>query len=298
MNRKYKNLKLTFDKDYTEMVSGILGYLLNPDGIEETEVGKGSVCINIYISYDATVTDEHLRLLIKENLSNIEYELEIKAFDYDPATETAWKKYFKPQKIGKNVVIKPSWEEYKQKDGDIVVTIDPGAAFGTGLHETTRGVIVLLEEIVELREKNKENLSTLHMLDAGTGSGILAIAAHKMGIGNVLAVDNDREAVETTEENIIANDVTSGIAAEQNTIEDVKENDCYDIILANIIPEVLIRNKTGLFKMLRKKGDLVLSGILAKEENKVVEEFLDIKGLELHKRVQLEEWTTLWFRSE
>ncbi|MEI6080777.1 MAG: 50S ribosomal protein L11 methyltransferase [bacterium] len=298
MNRKYKNLKLTFDKDYTEMVSGILGYLLNPDGIEETEVGKGSVCINIYISYDATVTDEHLRQLIKENLSNIEYELEIKAFEYDPATETAWKKYFKPQKIGKNVVIKPSWEEYKQKDGDIVVTIDPGAAFGTGLHETTRGVIVLLEEIVELRKNNKENLSTLHMLDAGTGSGILAIAAHKMGIGNILAVDNDREAVETTEENIIANNITSGIAAEQNTIEDVKENDCYDIILANIIPEVLIRNKAGLFKMLRKNGDLVLSGILAKEENKVVEEFLDIKGLELHKRVQLEEWTSLWFRSE
>ena len=136
------------------------------------------------------------------------------------------------------------------------------------------------------------------MLDAGTGSGILAIAAHKMGIGNILAVDNDREAVETTEENIIANNITSGIAAEQNTIEDVKENDCYDIILANIIPEVLIRNKAGLFKMLRKNGDLVLSGILAKEENKVVEEFLDIKGLELHKRVQLEEWTSLWFRSE
>jgi ribosomal protein L11 methyltransferase len=298
MNKKYKNLKITIDRDHAETVSGIMGYLLNPDGIEEKDLGTGRVGISIYISFDVTVSDEHIRKLVSDNLKNIDYELEIRDFDYDPATETDWKKYFKPQKIGKHIVVKPSWEEYEPGKDEVVVTIDPGTAFGTGLHDTTRGVIILLEQAIEMRKQKKESIEALNMLDAGTGSGILAIAAYKMGINNILAMDNDSEAVDIAQENIHANGIKSGISTEHNTLEELHENNYYDIILANIISEVLIPNKIAIAKMLKNGADLILSGILTREEKKVIDEFSSIKGMSLFKRLQMEEWSTLWFRLE
>ena len=198
--------------------------------------------------------------------------------------------------MGKHFVIKPSWEEYEKKESDIVVTIDPGTAFGTGLHETTRGVIILLEEIIEAKGQDGYNVKDLHMLDAGTGSGILAIAASKMGIRNILAIDNDIEAVDTAKENIIANDIQHGINAEHTTLEKITDSNYYDIVLANIIPDVLINSKNILADILKNGSDLVLSGILEKEEGRILDEFSKIDGLKLFKKVQLGEWTTIWFK--
>jgi ribosomal protein L11 methyltransferase len=298
MNKKYKNLKITLDSDHAETVSGIIGYLLNPDGIEEKDLGEGRTGISVYISFDDTITDDHIRKLLNDNLNNVDYELEIRNFDYDPAIETDWKKYFKPQKIGKHIVVRPSWEDYEPDKDDVVVTIDPGTAFGTGLHNTTRGVIILLEQALEIRKQKKDKIENLNMLDAGTGSGILAIAAYKMGINNILAIDNDSEAVDTAQENIRANEIKSGISTEHNTLEELHENNYYDIILANIISEVLIPNKTIIAKMMKNGADLILSGILSREEKKVIDEFSGIKGLTLFKRLQIEEWSTLWFKLE
>ncbi|MEI6093287.1 MAG: 50S ribosomal protein L11 methyltransferase [bacterium] len=298
MNRKYRNLKIVVDKDNAEMVTGVVGYLLSPDGIEETLSETGHIIINVYMPYNEKMSDDYIKILIKNNLKSVTYEMEISTIDYDPATETEWKKYFKPQKIGKNIVIKPSWEEYLQKDEEVVVTIDPGAAFGTGLHETTRGVIVLLEEIIK-DKKTHNDFNTIRLLDAGTGSGILAIVAYKMGIQNILAIDNDIEAVDTTKENLIANDIKSGVNAEHTTLEDLSDYRYYDIILANIIPEVLVPNKETLVKMLRgHNSDLILSGILEKEKELVISEFSKIEGLVLCKKEQIQEWTTLWFKLE
>ncbi|MCX6112674.1 MAG: 50S ribosomal protein L11 methyltransferase [Proteobacteria bacterium] len=296
MNKKYKNLKITTDRDHAETVAGIIGYLLNPDGIEETDMGSGHVCINAYISYDKNISDKYIKELINKNLNNVDHELEIMDFDYDPATEIEWKKYFKPQKIGKHIVVKPSWEEYIPETEDIVVMIDPGMAFGTGLHETTRGIIILLEDIIEIRKQSKENIGALRMLDAGTGSGILSIAAYKMGIKNILAIDNDIEAVDTAKENILANNIKCGINAEDTNLEELIDNNYYDIILANITPDVLITNKKNITDMLREGADLILSGILEKEEKRIIDEFSEVAGLRLFKKIQIEEWSTLWFR--
>jgi len=296
MNKKYKNIRITTNTNNSEAVSGVIGYLLNPDGIEETDIDGHRVCIKAYISYDEKTSDQHIKELIHDNLHNIDYDLDIVDFDYDPSIETEWKKYFKPRKVGKHFVIKPSWEEYEENKGEIVVTIDPGTAFGTGLHETTRGVIVLLEEIIEERSQKTDNIKNLHLLDAGTGSGILAIAAYKMGIRDILAIDNDKEAVDTAKENILANNIQRGINTEHTTLEKLTDNNYYDIALANIIPDVLINSKRTLKDMLKYEADLVLSGILEKEEKRVIEEFSAIDGLKLFKKIQLEEWSTLWFK--
>jgi len=296
MNRKYKSISIITDRDNAEAVSGVIGYLLNPDGIEETDIDEHSICIKAYISYDYNTSDQHIKELIHNNLHNTDYDLEIMDFDYDPAIETEWKKYFKPRKVGKHFVIKPSWEEYEQNSGDIVVTIDPGTAFGTGLHETTRGVIILLEEIIEAREQSGFDIKDLHMLDAGTGSGILTIAAYKMGLRDIMAIDNDKEAVDTTKENILANNIKHGIKTEHTTLEKLTDNNYYDIVLANIIPDVLINNKNILACILKDNADLVISGILEKEERRVIDEFSKIDSLRLLKKVQLEEWSTLWLK--
>lgn len=296
MNRKYKSLKIVVDKDNAEIVTGIVGYLLSPDGIEETLSETGYTIINVYMPYNDKMSDDYIKNLIRENLRTVTYEMEIATIDYDPATETEWKKYFKPQKIGKKIVIKPSWEDYSQNKGEIVVTIDPGTAFGTGLHETTRGVIVLLEEIIE-EKISHNNIEGIRLLDAGTGSGILSITAYKMGIHNILAIDNDIEAIDTTKENLIANDIKCGITAQHTTLEDLTDYKYYDIIVANIIPEVLIPNKRILVEMLRGNDtDLILSGILEKEKDLVIKEFSNIEGLALFKKEQIQEWTTLWFK--
>ncbi|MEQ8726825.1 MAG: 50S ribosomal protein L11 methyltransferase [Sandaracinaceae bacterium] len=167
-----------------------------------------------------------------------------------------WKAFFHTTRVGERLVVRPSWETHDAREGDLVIVLDPGQAFGTGTHETTRLVMRELEARVSGGE---------HVLDVGCGSGILGIAALKLGAARVVAVDVDPIAVRVTDENAEIN----GVAVEASTtpVEDVPGR--YPIVLANIRSPILIPMTESLVAHLTPGGVLVLSGLLAEEESEI-----------------------------
>jgi ribosomal protein L11 methyltransferase len=281
-------VKLVFGENETEQAYGISSLLFPDTALQEIRLNDGRTQIELYLSerIDAKILSDAIKG------TNIEGVIE--EYLYDPSQETEWKKYFKPQKIGKKIVVKPSWEHYKEKNNDIVVIIDPGAAFGTGLHETTRGSIILLEQVLELEKHKKE---ALKLLDAGTGSGILAMSAYKLGVKNIHAIDNDADAIVISKDNFKLNGINKDtILAETVALEDIRTKQKYGIILANIIPQVLIDNKKVLSSILISPGHLILSGILSKHEESVLKAFTKEDDFSLVKRIHIGEWVSLWLR--
>ncbi len=173
---------------------------------------------------------------------------------------SSWKANFKPLRVGRRLMIVPTWEQPELNPDDIVLRIDPGMAFGTGGHETTRLCLELLEEIMAAP-------SSPAVLDLGTGSGILAMAAARLGAGRVLAVDIDPQAVEVARENLAMNGMAKLVECATTPLESIGES--FDLILANILAEELVRLAPSLIRRLAPGGALVLSGILAEREQLV-----------------------------
>lgn len=162
-----------------------------------------------------------------------------------------WKKYYKPSKFGDQIVVKPIWEEYEQKDGELVVELDPGMAFGTGDHETTRMCIQALEKYVQ-----KDSI----VFDVGTGSGILAIAAAKLGAKKAVGVDLDPVAVESAKENVEYNNLDNIEVLYGNLVEVIDGK--ADIVVANIIAEVICILIDDVKRVLKEGGIFITSGII------------------------------------
>lgn len=255
-------------------------------GIMETEPSPSIIMLEIY----SKQTNESKIQLLIDSINGLYIKANSESFIYDTATENEWKKYFKPQKIGKKFVIRPSWEKYDPKAEELVIIIDPGSAFGTGLHETTRGVLVLLEDIAE---NLGPSFLEAEILDAGTGSGVLSIGALLLGAKKIKAIDNDPEAVSVAKDNLKINNLYT--EAEVTCIGLEQETNKYDVVLANIISEVLISNKDRIYGFLKDNGELILSGILQKEASRVIESYSSIKGLKLNKTLNMGEWTSIWF---
>ncbi len=167
-----------------------------------------------------------------------------------------WKQYFHPEKIGDKIVVKPSWEEYTPTDEDIVIELDPGMAFGTGTHATTSMCIQLLEEYIKPEKEMK-------VFDVGTGSGILAIAASKLGAKEVQAADYDNVAVKVAKENITKNHETEKINIFQSDLLQNMTGKA-DFIIANIIADIIIRMfEQDVDSKLNPHGVILTSGIIA-----------------------------------
>lgn len=177
-----------------------------------------------------------------------------------------WKKYFKPRKLGRRVVVAPTWEEYAPAPDELLVRIDPGMAFGTGQHETTTLCVRALEDVLERAPAGTR------VLDVGTGSGILALAALKLGAAWAWGVDNDPEAITSARENVEANGMTvEQIRIDVTPIEKVDGR--YPIVVANILAEALIGMARPLAARVEPGGVLILSGILAHLAPKVAEAY-------------------------
>jgi ribosomal protein L11 methyltransferase len=212
----------------------------------------------------------------------------------------AWKEHFFVQRIGDRLVIKPSWREYEPLPADVVIDLDPGMAFGTGLHPTTRGCLVACERLL------KEGMT---VLDVGTGSGILSIAAAKLGAGSVKALEIDPVAVEVARKNVAANgledriDVLGGslerLAVAEGGISGARSGATgisFDLVLANIIASVIVELAEGLREAVAPGGVLVASGIIDERERWVFET-LEAAGLELRETVPDGDWRTMvWQR--
>ena len=204
---------------------------------------------------------------------------------------SSWKVHFKPLRVGKHLLIVPTWETAEQLSDDLVLRIDPGMAFGTGGHETTRLCLELLENVME-----KDALLTPpSLLDLGTGSGILAMAACLLGAGRVLALEIDPDAVVVARENLALNQLSDQVECGTTALESLTES--FDIILANILAEELVRLAPHLADRLCDGGSLILSGILAEKESLVRQGFASHQ-LKYCRTVRDGEWVAMLYRKE
>ncbi len=196
-----------------------------------------------------------------------------------------WKQYFRATRVGRSFLIRPSWDLKPAAEGDRVIDLDPGRAFGTGGHATTRLVIMLAEEVAE-RPVGR-------FLDLGCGSGILSIAAVRLWPGaRGLAVDVDPESVATTDENLALNKVTA-VETRAGSLDAV--TGAYDLILANIEAGVLTRLAVDFPARVAPAGTVILSGVLADQAEGVLAAF-EAAGLVLEARRDEDEWTALRLR--
>jgi ribosomal protein L11 methyltransferase len=207
-------------------------------------------------------------------------ELRVRTVEETDWTE-AWKEGYHPQRIGRLLVV-PSWLDPPVGTDGLVLRLDPGMAFGTGLHPTTRACLELLQRVGPMPGR---------VLDVGCGSGILGLAAIALGAGRVDALDTDPVAVETTLANAAANDMGDRITAHAGTLEEAPDEP-YPLVLANLVAVVLVELAPRLAGHLELGGTLLASGIMA-ERSAEVGSALTAAGLLLDERVDDGEWVSL-----
>jgi len=286
MDDKWIEIKIVTSSKYIDLLTSIL-YDLNilniaiedPEDILGREQGPltwdfADINIFEYGIEAATIKyytkDIHVAETSITNITKAIYELTLKGsyegvfeiqrrdiFEEDWANN--WKKYYKTISIGKHIIIKPLWEEYQSKEGDILIELDPGMAFGTGTHETTMMCLESLEKYVQ-----KDTV----VYDIGTGSGILAIGAAKLGAKKVLGIDLDPVAVDSAKENVGFNKLENIEILKGNLLELVTGK--ADIIVANIIAEVIISMAPQVKTRIKSNGLFICSGIIKDRKDDVL----------------------------
>ncbi len=225
---------------------------------------KTVAAVSVFVPSDRSYMDDlaYIRQRIAELSLHGEIEL-VGVNEEDWAN--SWKQYYKPLKIGERIVICPAWESYRPAEGELVIRMDPGMAFGTGTHETTRLVIRLLE---------KYTRPGCRMLDVGTGTGILAICASRLGADICRAYDIDPTAVRVARENIADAGLTNVTCDPSDLLGQVSlEGGKYDLICANIVADIIIRMTPDVDRYLADGGVLLASGIIAERCDDVVKAF-------------------------
>lgn len=248
------------------------------DEKEITSVEQNKIIIKAYINYKDDV--ENIIFKIKNRIDKLKKENIIESdvfLSYKTVLNEDWvsnfKKYYKTIKIGNRFVINPTWINYEPKENEIVITMDPGIAFGTGDHETTKMCLLSLEENI------KKGMS---VIDVGTGTGVLAIAAEKLGAKSIIGIDLDKDAVLYAKENAIKNNASITKIIHGDLMKDVSFK--ADLIIANILYEVIEILVPDVIKKLKKGGIFISSGIIKDKEEKAVSlmkengfDILDIK---------------------
>lgn len=195
----------------------------------------------------------------------------------------SWKKYWHPQKISEKVVICPSWEDYNAGDDEIIISLDPGSAFGTGTHPTTRLCVQALEKVIP-------DYTSFKIADIGTGSGILAVAGIKLGADFAVGVDNDASVISVAAENAEKNNVADKCKFYTGVAIDVKGE--YEIVVANILAHVLIEAMHELTPLIKQDGKLILSGIILEKSQDVQNSCIQ-NGLKIVEVLQEDSWVAI-----
>lgn len=180
-----------------------------------------------------------------------------------------WQRFFTTTRVGRHIIVKPSWELFLPEEGDIVIEMDPGMAFGTGTHATTRMCLEYIEKLT------LDGTGISSMLDVGTGSGILSIAAAKLGVPRTVCIDVDPIALSYAQKNIDKNRVTDRVAVRHVALENLEGT--FDLVVANILSDILLKLKQDLCKHLADNGILILSGIMDENKKKIERKFVSRK---------------------
>lgn len=231
----------------------------------EELLNRKEIWIKSYLPQDENLMNRIEQIIIELNEIEIRMNMGPTRVTYKPVQEedwaNAWKVYFKPERIGKKTVIKPSWEEYTAQEGDLIIEIDPGMAFGTGNHATTALCLQMLEDYVQ---------PGMDIIDVGTGSGILAIQTALLGAGSVQAMDFDTVAVSAATENVALNRLEHTVSVCQSDLLAEAKGEA-DIIVANIIADIIIRLTPATIAHLKGPKVFISSGIIDTRKDDVLE---------------------------
>lgn len=257
----------------------------NPDEGEVAPVPE-TFSVRTYIPKDDSTDERRANIEIGVKLINHLHpieplkETEIKDEDW----ETNWKQYFHPIRVGRKLVICPTWQQYDSKQDDVIILLDPGMAFGTGHHPTTRMCMELLEDTIVGGEK---------IIDLGCGSGILSVTAVKLGALSSIGFEIESNASKVAKENCVLNGVDESVEVFNSTLPDYRysEGD-FDLALANISAKVIIELADHLTKGLRSGGKLILSGVLENALEDVRDVFEPL-GVVFEKVMTDSDWTAV-----
>jgi ribosomal protein L11 methyltransferase len=271
---------------------GITGLVVEEPDIEHPEDwGKDAITpdhysVIGYLLHDKQ-SEEQLKI-IKKNLAGLEKKngiiCKVVCSDVDESDWAhQWKAHFRPEKITENIVVKPTWSEYSGNHDEIILEIDPGMAFGTGIHPTTRMCIAMIEKYLKPGDS---------FLDVGTGSGILMVAAAKLGAGRVWGTDNDEVAVDVAGKNLMQNKIPTASVniITGNLVEKVGTR--FDIVAGNITSKSILLLLNEIKKVLVKNSIFICSGIIEEDKNKVIQK-LENLGFEVIEILTKETWVSI-----
>ncbi len=274
-----------FIEDFSDVTTdGMYGELLD-DSLLHADKTKAAV--SVYIPETKSVAEAKAFIEGQLTASGIAYTLETLGCREEDWAES-WKKYYHPIKVGKIVVV-PAWEDYTPAEGEITVTMDPGMAFGTGTHETTRLVISMLQKYVKKGDR---------MLDVGTGSGILSICGSRLGAASCAAYDIDPTAVRVARENIEASGVRNITCDVSDLLKNVDlSGGKYNIVAANIVADIIIRMMPDIDRYMAEDAVLIASGIICPRRAEVEASFAE-NGFAVFDELVENDWCALAVRKK
>ncbi|MBQ3183930.1 MAG: 50S ribosomal protein L11 methyltransferase [Clostridia bacterium] len=249
-------------EDYSDIETGL--NTIYGDLIDESilKADKTHAKVSMYIDERNNYND--YLLFIKERFAALNLDCDIELIGVgDEDWENNWKRFYKPLKIGNRLMIVPMWEDYEVKGDELVVKMDPGLAFGSGTHETTRLCATLIEKHMQEGD---------HVLDVGTGSGILAICESKLGAKDINAYDIDPVAVRVAKENAEKNDVHNVTCGVSDLLKDVDmTGGLYDFVSANIVSDIIMRMAPDLGRVTKIGATVVVSGVIDEYAEQVID---------------------------
>jgi ribosomal protein L11 methyltransferase len=263
-------------------------YQLNPqDYPEEGVIVKAYLPVNSFLGETVDEIKEAVNGLILYNIDIGLNKVTISEVN-EEEWATAWKKYYNPVKISERFTIVPTWEDYTPVSSDeLIIELDPGMAFGTGTHPTTVMCIQALERTVAKGDR---------VVDVGTGSGVLSIAAAMLGAEKVEALDLDEVAVKSARLNIKLNKVHETVSVSQNNLlNGVQEG--ADVVVANILAEVILRFTDDVARTVKKGGCFIASGIIQQKKQQVKDAIIQA-GFEIEEILQMEDWVAIIARNK
>lgn len=275
--KHYKEFVIKTEPPIPEVVSGIL-WKLDISGVSEEEP-----FIKVF-SESGKVTKKEIEALLsslaEEKLIE-DYSVDENEFEERNWNEE-WEKSLNVIEVSDKIVIRPSTREYAAKDGQLVLTIDPKMSFGTGEHQTTRLMLLMVENYVKMG---------MNVLDVGTGTGVLAIAAVRLGASHAVAIDNDEWCFDNGIENCEVNGVSDRVEIRLGEVGQVEEKD-FDLVLANINKNILMEIGRELTSHVKAGGTLILSGLLYTDEQDITERY-GKEGFTVTGKKQMDEWISL-----
>ena len=237
--------------------------------------------VSLFLTEDKSAADTVAFLRERFTAEGLETAISVDGVD-EADWENEWRKYYHPVHIGDRITVVPAWQEYDAREDEVTVKMDPGLAFGTGTHETTRLCATLLEKYMSEGDT---------VLDVGTGSGILAIIARKLGAGETAGTDIDPVAVRVAKENATDNGEEINFFV-SDLLAAVKDE--YDIVVANIVADIIIRMAPDVKRVMAPTAKLIVSGVIADREEEVTDSLV-ANGLRLTERLCENDWRGMVF---